>query len=172
MSGPPYGLTDNETVIVVEDGNNLTNSNSYIDVAYLTQYAINRGITIQSSNPAQLIVLSMDYVEGLQFRGEKFTRNQPLQWPRWDVIIDNFLVTVHSIPWQLQQGQAEICLAIDRGINPISDIPRIKEAIRVGDVSIQYHKGMAVTLVRRLNHTLWKLLKQGLGPGSFLTGRG
>ncbi len=157
--------------LIVEDGNNLINSNTYVTVADFEAYAATRGITI-SGDSEMLLIKAMDYLESLVYKGEKFVRDQPLQWPRWDVVIDNFLVTVHSIPPHLIKGQIEVALAIDRGIDPISDIPRIKESVRVGDISVQYHKNMAVTLVRKLSASLWKVLKNPLDGPSFLTGRG
>jgi hypothetical protein len=157
--------------IVVEDGNNLVNSNSYVSVADFQAYASARGITI-SGDPEELLIKSMDYIESLVFKGEKFTRNQPLQWPRWDVVIDNFLVTVHSIPPHLVKGQIEVALAIDRGIDPISDIPRVKDSVSVGSISVTYQKNMAVTLVRKLSSSLWKVLKNPIDGPSFLVGRG
>lgn len=157
--------------IIVEDGNNLVNSNSYVDIADFQAYAAARGITI-IGDPETLLIKSMDYLEGLVYIGEKFTRNQPLQWPRWDVVIDTFLVTVHSIPPHLVRGQIEVALAIDRGLDPTSDIPRLKDSVKVGDIAVQYQRTMAVTLVRKLTHTLWKVLKNPIDGPSFLTGRG
>ncbi len=157
--------------LIVEDGNNLIDSNTYVSAADFEAYAAAREITI-SGDSEVLLTKSMDYLESLVYKGEKFTRNQPLQWPRWDVVIDNFLVTVHSIPPHLIKGQIEVALAIDRGIDPISDIPRIKEVVKVGDISVQYHKNMAVTLVRKLSSSLWKVLKNPIDGPSFLTGRG
>ncbi len=158
--------------VIVEDGYNLTNSNSYISEDTLQAYADARGYTIVSTDLTELLLKSMDYMETLVYKGEKFTRAQPLVWPRWDVIIDNFLVAVHTMPTQLIQGQCEVALAIDRGLDQLSDIPRIKESVKIGDISVTYNKTMAVTLVRKLNAVMYKILKNGLGSGSFLTGRG
>lgn len=157
--------------LVVEDGNNLVNSNSYVSVVDFQAYAAERDITIDG-DPEVLLIKAMDYLEGLVYKGEKFTLAQPLQWPRIDVIIDNFIVAADTIPPHLVRGQMEVALAIDRGIDPTADISRVKEQVRVGEISVTYQKNMAVTLVRKITHTLWKILKNPIDGPSFTVDRG
>jgi hypothetical protein len=78
--------------IVVEDGSVVTGANSYITLAEARAYGVLYGVTI-SAVDATAEVLSHKAVRYLearrnQYQGTKVSVDQPLQWPRYDVVVD------------------------------------------------------------------------------------
>lgn len=158
--------------IVVEDGSIVTGANSYVSEAELTTYATARGVTL-TGNTEELLIRSMDYIEGLDFKGVKFTQDQPLVWPRVNVVVDTYLVSADAIPLLLQEGQIETAMAIDNGEDQLADIPRTKIKSTVGPISVTYSEGSTTNLVRKVSNKLAKLLASGgTGGTSFIVNRG
>jgi hypothetical protein len=155
--------------IVVEDGTIVSGANSYVSEADLTAYATARGITI-TGDEEELLIKAMDYVETLNFIGIKYTRDQPLQWPRSDVVIDYYYKDVDDIPNELKNGLMETALAIDAGNDPMSDIARQKSSVKVGDLAVTYEAGQATTITRKINKAFAKIVKST--SGSFEVSRG
>jgi len=158
--------------IVVEDGTVVTGANSYVTEAELTAYAVARGITI-ASDPEELLIKSMDYVEGLIYQGYKYTSDQPLQWPRSAVILDGYYLDADEIPQLLKDGQMESALSVENDVDPLADIARQKKSATVGPVSVVYESGQSTTIVRKISNKLQKLLANGsLSSSTFTVDRG
>lgn len=69
--------------LIVENGLGLENSESYIDLDYLTAYATKRGLDITGITEAN-IIKAMDYFESAyQFKGTKLVETQALAFPRY-----------------------------------------------------------------------------------------
>lgn len=148
--------------IVVEDGTIVANANSYVSEATLTAYATARGITL-TGDLEELLIKAMDYIESLDFIGVKYTRDQGLQWPRADVVIDYYYRDVDYIPTELTKGLMETAISIDGGEDPLSDIARQKKSVSVGEISVEYETSSSTTTVRKINSSLAKIVKGGFG---------
>lgn len=149
--------------IIVEDGSIVTGANSYISEAELTTYATDRGVTISGANDA-LIIQSMDTLEQSSFKGDISTEDQPLQWPRLNVVIDGYYVDSDEIPQLLKDSQAEIALAVDAGNNPLSPVPRATKKTKVGSIEVEFMDGASNTVKSpAINNKLNKLTKSGGG---------
>ena len=149
--------------IVVEDGSIVTGANSYITEAELTAYATARGVTL-TGNTEQLLIESMDYIESQNFKGIKSTEGQPLQWPRYDVVVDGYLISNDEIPQLLKDAEAETAMAIDIDNNPLDDIARVTLKETVGPISVEYSdNGQADTI---------NLVGSSSGGSSFVVSRG
>lgn len=157
--------------LIIENGTIVTEANSYVTTLELTAYATARGITI-SDDEEQLLIRAMDYIESLAYQGVKSNSEQSLQWPRYDVVIDDYLVSSDTIPNELKKGQIEVALAIDNGQDPQADIARLKSSVKVGEIAVTYEASQATTLVRKISNSLYKLLANGLSGGSFTVLRG
>lgn len=158
--------------IVVEDGTTVAGANSYVTEAELTTYATARGITL-TTDTEQLLIRAMDYVEGLQFKGIKRTRDQGLQWPRVDVVVDSYLIDADEIPLLLQEGQMEAAMAVDDSQDQLADIPRRQKSATVGPISVEYEPGSSTDIVRKISNKLYKLLAgAGNGGMTFTVSRG
>ena len=145
--------------IIVEDGTIVSGANSYISVAELDTYAADRGITILASDKTVLLIKSMDYIESLGYIGITRTAGQVLQFPRSDMIVDNFLLPIDEIPQLLKDGQAETALAIDRSENPLQDVERKVIEEGVDTLFTKYSLGSSsTTIVRTISAKLHKLL--------------
>lgn len=156
--------------LIVEDGSRPAGANSYISIADFETYALTRGITV-NGDPEELLIRAMDFLEGLSYIGEKYTIAQTLQWPRWDVVIDNFYVNANTVPIQVPNGQCEAALAIDNNNDQLSDLPRNTLSAKVGSLSVTYQANQATTIVRKVHNALYKVLKGGINGISFAVGR-
>lgn len=158
--------------IIVEDGSIVSGANSYISEADLATYAADRGITIEGI-PADIIIQGMDYIESLNYKGVKSTSTQGLQWPRFNVEVDGYLIASDIIPQLLIEGLAETVLAVDAGNSPLGDVERKQQQVVVGNVSVTYANSSASsTIVTKISSKLNKLLESGLGGVSYKVTRG
>jgi hypothetical protein len=117
--------------LIIEDGSNVENANSYVSAADARTFATLRGIELSADDSvveAQLI-LAMDYIEALRddFKGFKTNERlngseyeevaQSLQWPRCNVYIDDVLFDEHSIPAELKNAQSQLVIEQFNGID-------------------------------------------------------
>ena len=153
--------------IIVEDGTIVDNANSYVSELDLIAYALVRGVIIASEDAEELLIKSMDYVESLGFKGIKIRQDQSLQWPRASVVIDSYLTGTDEIPDELVKGLNETALSIQNGEDPLADIARLQKGVSVGSISVEYQTGSSVTVVRKVNSALRKLLVNAPGGISF-----
>ena len=149
--------------VIVEDGSTVANANSYITGAEVVDYAAARGVTILLADTEELIVKSMDYTEGLAFKGVKVTSTQALQWPRASVYVDSYLVGTDEIPSELTKGQLETCLSISNNEDPLANVARVQESVSVGSLSVKYASGSSTTLVKKISNAFKKLLTSSGG---------
>lgn len=156
--------------IVVEDGTQVPGANSYVSEAELTAYATSRGVTL-TGNTEALLLNAMDYIESLNFIGVKASLDQPLQWPRFDVVIDGYLFPSDEIPDLLKNGLMQTAMSIDAGTNPLSNIDRPLSSATVGPVAVTWEKGQTSTIIRKVTAQLRKLLR-GVAGSSFSVYRG
>jgi len=161
------------TVLIVEDGSIVAGSNTYVAAATLTAYATARGKTLVT-DPTILIVRAMDYLEQLYYLGIKKTRDQSLQWPRINVLIDGYYLDSDVIPQQLKDGLCEISIAIDEGTDPLLDVsPGVKRERVEGAVEVEYKDGgNSQTINVRINNVLKKLLAGGGSGYNFNVSKG
>ena len=98
--------------LIVEDGSGVENANTYIDVAYLTSFASDRGYTISTVQlvQEQQILKAMDYLFWFadQWQGVKTNASNALHWPRRYVSLDCAEFPSNSIPTQLKNAQAQL----------------------------------------------------------------
>ncbi len=162
--------------ITVEDGTIVANATSYVSVADVESYISERALTtITSADIDELIIRSMDYIEGLNFKGVKLTKDQSLIWPRAGVVKDSYLVDTDEIPQELKDAVSETVIAINDSKSPLADLERSKQSVGVGGgaVSVTYAVGgNQNTIVRTLNNKLSKLLRDGASGTSFTVSRG
>jgi len=126
--------------IIVEDGSIVAGSNSYITEAELATYAGDRGVTI-AGTPAELILKATDYLETLSYKGNRYTKDQSLQWPRSNVWIDGFSVDVDEIPEDIKTAQLALALEIDAGNDPLAPVERATKKEKVDVIEVEYMDG-------------------------------
>ena len=151
---------------IVETGAGLTNSNSYISDADFAAYATSMGVTV-SGTAAILLLKASVYVEGLAFIGTKKTREQSMQWPRYDATVDNFLTPSDVIPKLLKDLQCEVAIAIDGGNDPLADVARAVKKEKVDVIEVEYmdnsvafsYNRKIVTLEAKLTSSAFKVTR-------------
>lgn len=144
--------------LIVEDGSIVTNANTYAAESDMTAAVAYKNITI-TGEYEQLLLQAMDYIEGLNFIGVKLTKDQPLQWPRYDVYIDGYLMSTDYIPKELIKGQVEVAIAIDQGQDPLSAIARNVKRKKVEGLEIEYSDNASSTTINRtITNALQKLI--------------
>ena len=119
--------------LVIEDGTGLTNSESYVDVAYVDAYFLKRGITEWAglTNREQLIIRAMDYIENnYTYQGTKLISTQALQFPR--------LINGETVyPIALKNAVCELALkSNEEDLLADTDKTTIRE--KVGALEVEY----------------------------------
>lgn len=106
--------------IIVEDGSNVPNANSYDSIESIRAYAIARGysLPVDDSQVAAMIMQGMDYIEAkaCAFQGEPANEDQALSWPREYVTINCKPVADDAIPKQLKAALAQLVIAVSSGV--------------------------------------------------------
>lgn len=155
-------------MIIVEDGTIVAGANSYITEAELADYATARGLTITPGDEEMYIIESTDYLETLKFIGTKMTRDQSLQWPRYNVAIDGWSYLPTDIPPQLKNAQLVIALSISQGNSPIANIEAAVKRVKADVVEIEFADGAVVnTFVPAISAALKKLIRGSNNGMSF-----
>ena len=119
--------------LVLENGDGLSNSESYVDVDYVDAYFLKRGITEWASltNREQLIVRAMDYIENnYTYQGTKLISIQALQFPR--------LINGETVyPIALKNAVCELALkSNEEDLLADTDKTTIRE--KVGALEVEY----------------------------------
>ncbi len=105
--------------IIVEDGTNIANANSFASVATLNTFAADRGYTLPATTELKEIALikAGEYLNARrnEYLGEKVYEDQTMQWPRDGVIIDGVEFADDSIPIELVKAQCQLVVEIHNG---------------------------------------------------------
>ncbi len=88
--------------------------NSYASVVDLTKFASARIIDLPN-NPEALLIKAMDYLNGLNWYGSRATFDQPLPWPRSDVVFDGYNYPATDFPRQLITAQCMLAIEATTG---------------------------------------------------------
>ena len=91
-------------MIIVEDGSIVSGANSYVSVADVRQFALDRGVTVPDENSGveRLIFKAMDRFEKNSFKWYLSNQDQPLSFPRSGVDIDDRWYTNSEIPKEVK----------------------------------------------------------------------
>ena len=148
----------------------IVGTNSYVDEAYITTYATDRGITL-TTDVSVLGIQAMDYLEAQNFKGFKTDSSQPLQWPRTDVYIDGVLIDGSAVPSEVEVAQAVIAVSIDQGYNPNATYGPAVKREKVDVIEIEYQDGARSTAYSpAINNALAPLIRSGSGSGAIAFG--
>ena len=128
--------------LVKEDGSIVAGANTYVTAAELTDYGTARGITF-TGDVEVLLLKAMDYLESLdgRFKGDRTERDQPLSWPRYGAVIENWSWASTEIPRQVVLAQLNLAIEIGDGhdpLNPTNDqLPVVRKKVD-GAVEVEY----------------------------------
>ncbi|WP_347898175.1 DnaT-like ssDNA-binding protein [Enterobacter hormaechei] len=116
--------------------------NSYASVSDLRVFAAVRGYTVPAEDGecSQMLMQSMDFLEGRSWRGQRSSASQPLSWPRSGVRFDGVDLPDDAIPQRLIDAQCRLAIEsqeIDLTPSASGGGAVIAESVQ-GAVSVQY----------------------------------
>lgn len=137
--------------LIVEDGTIVEDANSYVTLEEARAYALERGLTLpalpeegQVDALEALLISAVDYLEGkrVEYKGEKVSELQELQFPRDNVYIDGFLLASDAIPKVLKQAQIKLAVIAHSGValEPVRSGPAVIRK-KVGPIETEYSEG-------------------------------
>lgn len=107
--------------LTVENGNIVTDANSYVTLAEAREFASARGVTLPVDDAAAeiLAIKAVDFLEAQRnhYEGTKLTRDQPLQWPRADAFLDGYEIFEDEIPEILKNAQCQLMMEVFAGLD-------------------------------------------------------
>ena len=118
-------------MLVIESGEGLPNSESYIDLDYLIAYVNKRGLSAVDMTEAN-IVKAQDYFEtSYKFKGTKLKDAQALEFPR---LINGEVI----YPVRVKSAVCELAL---KSVNVLlEDTERATIREKVGELEVEYDK--------------------------------
>lgn len=151
--------------LVLEDGSALPNSNTYVLEVTFTDWLASMGFTI--TRPAdELLLNAMTTIEAQNYKGNKLTKEQALQWPRSGVVVDGFDVGEDEIPQELINAQMQCAYDIDQGNDPSAIGTQDVKKEKVDVIEVEYQDNSSSgTYNTALYGYLSKLLANGAGAG-------
>lgn len=130
--------------IIVEDGSNVLNANSYVSLidARAILNPLGQDLNANDVTAEQQLLNSMNYIEAFRakYKGQRTERSQPLQWPRIGVCIDDFVLDVDVIPQDLINAQvfAAYEFSIGKTLQPSITGQSVQSEEVVGAVKVSY----------------------------------
>jgi ABC-type hemin transport system ATPase subunit len=101
--------------LVIEDGTQIENANSYATDAEFSAYAAARNFTIPALEADRdvLMIKAMDYLADMEseMKGVRVSSSQAVSYPRSDVLTYGFIVNSDAIPQSLKNAQMEAAIA-------------------------------------------------------------
>ena len=153
--------------LIIEDGSEVTNANSYVTDLEYTTYATLKGLTVGANAVKREVELlrAMDYLQGFEdaLKGTRASSTQELSYPRYNVSLYGFLLASDKIPKELKNTQFEA--AAYAHVNTLTPNETIKNVSKekLGDMEIEYFKGgqSSRVIVKRALVYLQPLLTSG-----------
>ena len=131
--------------IVLEDGSQVSGSNSYVTRAQYIAYALTLGTTVADSSATDddLVAASI-YIDAQEprLKGYRVDRDQSIAYPRNGLYIEGFVWESDEIPTQVKLAQYNLALDIKAGIDIYNPIDRTDSVVKRekidGAVEVEY----------------------------------
>lgn len=130
--------------IIVEDGSNVPDANSYVSLidARAILAPLGQNLAVSDITAEQQLLNSMSYVEAFRamYKGIKTTSSQSLQWPRMGVVIDDDWIDNNVIPQDLINAQVFAAYEFSTGkvLQPTITGQSVQSEEVVGAVKVSY----------------------------------
>ena len=147
--------------LIIEDGSVVSGANSYATYQEIEAYADARGIELAADSEI-LAIQAMDYLQSLDYKGDKVSALQSLKFPRSGVDVDGFTLDSDSVPYVLKNAQCATAISIDQGVDPLAAItPGVKRE-KLDVLEVEYQDGASS---QSINRTINALLRPLLAAG-------
>ena len=151
--------------LIIENGNQIPNSNSFVTDLEYTDYAASKGLTIAVTAELREIDLfaGIDYMRSQEscLQGVRVSSTQSLFYPRNGVELYGYALASDAIPNELKNAQMEASAYNTSGtlLSNTKDTNRMKEKVDV--LEVEYFKGGSRSNVnlQRVNVYLEPLLE-------------
>ncbi|MFH1321016.1 MAG: DnaT-like ssDNA-binding protein [Bacteroidota bacterium] len=154
------------TSLVVEDGSGVVGANTYISEVDCDTYCEDRGLTawasLTSDQKVAAIFRAMEYIESLQYKGQKSDTDHSLKWPRVYVFTeDSYLLDSDEIPEDLrkavargayEESQSAGCLASTLARSSFT------KREKVGQIEVEYDSFNYESVFRNIENLLKDLI--------------
>jgi hypothetical protein len=157
--------------LVIEDGSNVANANSYDTAVNIRAYNAARGRTISAVDATveQQALLAMDYLKSLepQMQGYRtFGQLQELAWPRENVILYNEYLANDVVPQEFLDAEAELVWFITQGVSLFPTVTgQPLKRKKIGPLEKEYFSGSIVQPYLPSIDAMLALFLNGSGGG-------
>lgn len=105
--------------LIVEDGSNVPNANSYADLAFIRAYAAQRGFALPDNDAEveRFAINAMDAIEARTYGGRRTYNPQLLSFPRVGLETEEGTYAANAIPSRVKKAQAQLVAYIAAGID-------------------------------------------------------
>jgi len=151
--------------LIIEDGTQVANSNSFVSDAEYTTYAALKGLTVGAT--AQLreidLLAGIDYLLGQEgsLQGYRVSSTQAMFFPRTDVSLYGWVIQSDSIPENIKNAQMETAAYSTSGALLSNTESTNTQSEKVDVLEVTYFKGGSRSNVnlQRVDIYLQPLLK-------------
>jgi hypothetical protein len=146
--------------LIVENGTIVPNADSFVSQAEYAAYAALISANIDGAESQKVALrkaaIYIGTFEG-RLKGQLVSRNQPLAYPRQNLVLEGFEWADNEIPRQVKLCQMQLAIDIQAGIDiynpPQSDSVAVKKERVEGAVSVEYAVKDAQKLSRNSTST-------------------
>jgi Putative DnaT-like ssDNA binding protein len=143
--------------LIVETGEIIENSNTYLSLSDCRTLAESRGFSISSDDVIleKNILLAMDFLESKreEFKGIKTNSEQSLQWPRQNVYIDGNIISSNYIPKELKFALCKLTSDIN---SEVELFPNYEGSFIIeettGPITTKYSENSNISLEPKLSY--------------------
>ena len=132
--------------LIVEDGSQVLNSDSYVNSTTIEAFLTERGLlssTLATQSQRESMALrAMDHLNVLEYNGSRVSNTQSLAFPRKGIMLsDNRELAEDVIPEELKQAQMWLIYYIDAGSDPSTTQTQLVKSEQVDTLKIEYQDG-------------------------------
>lgn len=134
-------------MLTIETGAGVTGATSYASAATLDAYALARGLTATGTEAAKesALLRAMSWLEAKAWKGRKVKRDNPLEWPRREVVDRNgYDVQTDIVPAPVVNALCEAALrelASSGSLQPDQGRDSHLSAVKVGEIELSWEAG-------------------------------
>lgn len=143
--------------------------NSYASLQAADQYASERSLAsvaaaweaLDDEVKAKYLVNGSRSLDmAVEWIGDRFSRDQRLDWPRSNAEVDGFLLSSTEFPWQVTEATIEMALWLmeNNGVTPVQQNAAF-DSIKVGPISIDFNESAGIAVNRHFPDVVAYLIK-------------
>jgi len=151
--------------LIIEDGSQVANANSFVTDADYTVYATARGLTVGATvgDREQELIKAVDYLQSVEnsLQGYRSSSTQELIYPRQGVTLYGYVLASDVIPKELKNAQMEAAIYANSGVLLANTSNNNIKSEKLDTLEVEYFKGGSSTNTQltRVNAQLRPLLE-------------